>query len=118
MIEAKTDKPIAVKKQKDCNFVTLHDTSIFSDLRLPSGATHYVMWYKKSNPVQWGLTIKKFDDKEEFTSQYIWKLTWVYNEGENILVPTKASSEFTDLIKSDLTLRLNDIKSKYLNKKK
>lgn len=118
MIESNNDKQTTAKKQKDCNFVTLHDTSIFSDLRLPSGATHYVLWYKKSNPVQWGLTIKKFDDKEEFTSQYIWKLTWVYNELENILVPTRASAEFTDVIKSDLTQKLNDIKLKYLNKKK
>jgi hypothetical protein len=116
MIETK--EQAIIKKPKDCNFVTLHDTSMFNDLKLPSGATNYVMWYKKSNPSQWGLTIKRFDDKEEFSSQYIWKLTWVFNDIENILVPSRASAEFTDVIKGDMTDKLNDIKQKYLNKKK
>ena len=116
MIETK--EKATVKKPKDCNFVTLHDTALFSDLKLPGNPTNYVLWYKKSNPSQWGLTIKRFDGGEEFTSQYIWKLTWVYNDIENILVPSKASSEFTDVIKGDVTLKLNEIKQKYLTKKK
>lgn len=116
MIETK--EKISIKKPKDCNFITLHDHSIFTDIKLPSNPTNFVLWYKKSNPTQWGLTIKKFDDKEEFSTQYIWKLTWVFNDIENLLVPSKASAEFTELIKGDLTVKLNDIKQKYLNKKK
>jgi hypothetical protein len=116
MIETK--EKATEKKPKDCNFITLHDTSMFNELRLPSGPTNYVMWYKKSNPSQWGLTIKKFDANEAFSSQYIWKLTWVYSDLENILVPSKASTEFTDVIKGDITTKLNEIKQKYLTKKK
>lgn len=111
-------KETGVKKQRDCNFITLHDTSLFSDLKLPSGSTNHVLWYKKSNPAHWGLTIKKFDDSEEFGSQHVWKITWVWNDLENILVPTKASTEFTECITGDVVNKLLDIRQKYLTKKK
>lgn len=115
MIDAKDTK----KKPKDCNFITLHDHSLFETVKLPMGATNYVLWYKKSNPGHWGLTIKKFDSTgEEFQTQYVWKLTWTYNSPEEILVPTKASLEFTEFMNKEITAKLNDVKNKYLTKKK
>jgi len=40
----------SIKKPKDCNFITLHDTSIFKEVRMPESATNYVLWYKKNKP--------------------------------------------------------------------
>jgi hypothetical protein len=107
-----------IKKPRDCIFITLYDTSLFKDLKMNEGATNYVLWYKKSDPSQWGVTIKKFDDKDEqFISQHVWKLTWTYNEEENILIPTKSSMQFTEIMKGELAQNLCDIKAKYLVKK-
>jgi hypothetical protein len=116
MIETK--KPITEKKTKECNFITLHDTSMFSGIKMPSQASNYVLWYKKETPDYWGLTIKRFDDKEEFSSQYIWKLSWLYDSAQDVLAPTKASAEFTEAIMGDAIRKLLDIKDKYTKKKK
>lgn len=114
MIDAKS----TVKKPKDCNFITLHDHSYFNGIKIPDGGTNYVLWYKKSNPMHWGVTVKKFDEKEEFQTQYVWKLTWIYKDEEDILIPTRSSLEFTEFIGKETTAKLNVIKNKYLNKKK
>jgi len=78
------------------------------------------MYYgiKKTNPIHWGLTIKKFDDKDEFTSQHTWKLTWLFKEAEGILAPSLGSKEFTEIIKGETVAKLDEIKNKYINKKK
>ena len=116
MIETK--KPLTEKKTKECNFITLHDTSIFNNVKMPSQPSNYVLWYKKENPEYWGLTIKRFDEKEEFSSQYIWKISWLYDSSQHVLAPTKASTEFTEAICGSPIDKLIEIKDKYTKKKK
>jgi hypothetical protein len=105
------------RKTKECNFITLHDTSMFKDLKMPSAPTNYVLWYKKEDPNVWGLTIKKFDAGEEFSSQYVWKISWVFDPKNNNLRPSLASAEFTESITGEIVDKLIQVKSKYLNKK-
>lgn len=116
MIEStETAKP---KINKPCAFITLHNPTFFEGVRMNKDPTNYVLWYEKENPMRWGVTIKKFDKKSQFKSQHEWKLTWVYNDLEELLVPTNSSAEFADCIGREATLSLNDIRLKYLEKKK
>jgi hypothetical protein len=113
------DKP---KKVKDCQFISLYDMSILKDVRLPPNPNNILLWYKKDNHDQWGLTVKSFEEGQDlFTKQYTWKVTWVNNTETLKLTPTKSSETFCDAIAGDLYASLQKVidasKNKLLKKK-
>lgn len=69
------------KRVREANFVNLTDAKVKEELKqmvtLPNKDIHlnYVLWYKKDNPEDWGLTIKGFPDKK-FGTQHVYKITW------------------------------------------
>jgi hypothetical protein len=100
---------------KDCNFIILHDKMLFKDLQMPSNATNFMLWYKKTEPQIWGLTIKQVTSGEQFDSQHVWKSVWFYHDGK--LVPTNSSTSLNvGCVEGELFLRLSNILTDNLKK--
>lgn len=72
------------KKQRECSFLNVVDAYVRNNLveltNCPGDATNFIFWYVKERPESWGLTIKsvprKSMEKQNFTSQHTWKITW------------------------------------------
>lgn len=121
LIENKDNDTTKVKetKPKESSFITLNDTSVFKDLKMPECPTNYTLWYKNADPSEWGVTIKRMDEKNDKPlSQHVWKLTWIYNDIEGILVPSSTSREFTTIMDAVTAKKLMEIRDKYIAKKK
>lgn len=72
------------KKTNNCGFLIVGDPGIQKQIKqicgAPDDATNYIFWFNKTEPSEWGLTLKSIPQKDEnsyFTSQHVWKLTWV-----------------------------------------
>ena len=69
------------RKPREANYVNITDNKTKDEIRdmvtLPNKELHlnYVIWYKKENCDEWGLTIKGFPDKK-YGSQHVFKITW------------------------------------------
>jgi hypothetical protein len=77
------------KKTRECGFINIVDPKAKLDInqyvKPPSDATNYIFWYSKTNPVEWGLTIKSIPnkgEKEGFPSQHTWKITWFCDDNK------------------------------------
>jgi hypothetical protein len=113
------DETTKNKSPKDINFIVLHDTAMFNDVKIPEGATNYVLWYKKEDPCSWGISIKAFPTQQNegtFSTQHIWKVSWYHDELQELLAPSKESQQFTECIKGELFNKLNELKNKHYNK--
>ena len=80
------------KKSRDVGFDNVKDPNIKSEIaqlvNSPSDATNFIFWYSKSNPEEWGLTLKSIPNKNEkdgFPSQHTWKITWFYKNDEQYM---------------------------------
>ena len=76
------------KKTRECGFINVVDPKVKNELvdlmKPPRDATNFIFWFSKSNPEEWGLTIKsipKKTDREGFPSQHTWKITWFVKDG-------------------------------------
>ena len=98
-----------------CAFIKLPDVTILNGLKLPIGLTELTLWYRKNGEDFWGLTAKSYDDIIEGvkSTDFSMKITWIYREGEGVLVPTKPSQEFTEKITGELADKLKEIKTKH-----
>ena len=106
------------RQPRDCVFITIRETiKLFEGVKLPSGASNYTLWYKKSDPNVWGLTVKKFDKTSPvFPSQHIWKVTWKNSNGK--LIPCTQLDGFTmENIDGDKFLEFETMIKNHLEKK-
>jgi hypothetical protein len=105
-----------------CAYVQLHDFSILGENKLPEGINDLVLWYRKEGEDFWGVTAKGFDlDEDTAANQFSIKVTWIFRETENALVPTKASEDYIEKISGNALEKLIAIKDKHkacLNLKK
>jgi hypothetical protein len=101
-------------KANQCAYINLHDISILQDVKLPHSITDITLWYRKEGEEFWGLTAKAFDNENDISSNnFSIKISWIYRDLINRLVPTKASEEFTCDIEGELLEKLKDIKEKH-----
>lgn len=96
---------------KENNYIVLHDKYMFKDLKIPNGATNFMLWYKKNDHTIWGLTIKQLNPADKYDNQHVWKSTWYSNN--NKLTPTTGSvnlgvTEITDDLYDKLYEIVND----------
>ena len=84
-------------------------------LKLPTGLTELTLWYRKNGEDFWGLTAKSYDDIIDGvkSTDFSMKITWIYREAEDALVPSKPSQEFTEKITGELSDKLKEIKTKH-----
>jgi hypothetical protein len=79
--ETKTRKP------REANYVNITDSLLKEEIKtmvvLPNKDLHlnYVLWYKKEDNNDWGITIKGFPDKK-FGTQHTYKITWFADKDE------------------------------------
>lgn len=101
--------------KKNYNYIVLNDKHLFKNLEIPSGATNFILYYKKDNPSEWGITIKNNMNDEQ--NQHVWKIKWYNLNGK--LVPTHESECLTNSnIENELYKVLNDIIDNTTSKKK
>lgn len=106
------------KQTRDCVFITIRDSAkLFEGVKLPQGSSNYTLWYKKSDPNVWGVTVKKFDRTSPvFPSQHIWKITWKNTDGK--LVPCTQLDGFSmEIITDTQYLGFENIIKAHLEKK-
>lgn len=89
------------KKPREANYVNITGEAVKEQIKnivvLPNKELHlnYVVWYKKDNPEEWGLTVKGFPEKK-IGIQHVFKITWFAGEGE--LKPAKHCETLTEPI--------------------
>jgi hypothetical protein len=70
-----------LRKPREANYVNIVDPATKEEIKNmvtlpnPDLTLNYVIWYKKDNLDEWGLTIKGFPDKK-FGTQHVFKITW------------------------------------------
>ena len=111
-----------IKKPREANYVNLTDNKLKDELKamlvLPNKDIHlnYVLWYKKENPVEWGLTVKGFPDKK-FGTQHVFKITWFADKNEEGVVvglkPANHCENQTEAIIGEGFEKILNIYSKY-----
>lgn len=108
------------KNTKNYNYIILNDKYLFENVIMPVNATNYLIFYKKTDPNYWGLTIKCIPPHQSpIENQYIWKATWLNNNDKNCLEPTEESKCLNiSSIPNDLYLKLKTILQDNLAKKK
>jgi hypothetical protein len=93
------------KKNFDVVFSNVSDPNtkkqIFEVVNCPKDASNFIFWTKKNEPM-WGLTIKSIpsaDNKEFFSSQHTWKMTWYCNEktGDSLKIARNSESLGSDI---------------------
>jgi hypothetical protein len=83
----KESTPERIKKPRSCGFDNVKDPALKDQImkltKAPQDASNFIFWHSKTNPEDWGLTLKsipKKGEKEGFPSQHTWKITWVNKE--------------------------------------
>jgi hypothetical protein len=109
------------KRTRESNFVNITNPQVKEEIKAmlelpdtPECHLNYVMWYKKDNPNNWGLTVKGFPDKN-WGTQHVLKLTWVSNEEQVIkyLQPAQHCVNLTKPIEGENFEKLLNIYKKY-----
>lgn len=113
------------KKSRDIGFDNVKDplkkVEILELVKCPADATNFIFWYSKTQPNEWGLTLKSIPNKSEtagFPSQHTWKVTWGYkndSEGERLAVANHCRSLASDVTGNNFT-QLKQLFSLYRNK--
>lgn len=98
------------RKPNDSQFISLYDKSLLNEIKFPTEPTNICLWYKKTEPLYWGLTVKALDSTSvKNPKEPIWKISWINDEDQKLLVPTIPSKTFVDIVKGDLYDKLKDI---------
>lgn len=84
------------RKPREANYVNITDPTLKNEIKdmvtLPNKDIflNYVLWYKKDDSNEWGLTIKGFPDKK---AQHVFKITWFADRDvEGTLLGLKAAN--------------------------
>ena len=114
-----------IKRTRDVGFDNVKDPAtkqlITRLVKCPPDATNFIFWYSKSNPNEWGLTLKAIPsklEKEGFPSQHTWKITWSFksdSNGERLAVANHCKSLGSDVVGDDYT-NLKELYLKYREK--
>jgi hypothetical protein len=108
------------RKPRESNYINITDPLVKDKIKdmveLPNKDLHlnYVLWYRKDDTTDWGLTIKGFPDKK-FGTQHVFKVTW-YNGLDNdsaSLVPAPHCANQTKSISGDGFTEILNIYNKY-----
>jgi hypothetical protein len=109
------------KKTRDCGFINIQDPNVQQAVAVlvkpPESATNFIFWFSKTNPEEWGITIKSIPGKDEklgFPSQHTWKVTW-YNSNGSMKVANHCASLAKD-VDSEAYVKLCDIYKTYKKK--
>ena len=110
------------RKPREANFVNITDSTLKNELKelvtLPDKDLHlnYVIWYKKDDPSNWGLTIKGFPDKT-WGTQHVYKVTWTAEKnvdgGFSRLMPARHCEKQTSEISGDGFLKVVEFYNKH-----
>ena len=113
------------KKTRDVGFDNVKDPlkkmEILQLVKCPADATNFIFWYSKTNPNEWGLTLKSIPNKSEkdgFPSQHTWKITWGYRNDdgdERLAVANHCKSLASDVTGSEFE-QLKQLFTLYRNK--
>jgi hypothetical protein len=110
------------RKPREANFVNITDNKLKEEIKnmvsLPNKDLHlnYVIWYKKDESGEWGLTVKGFPEKK-WGIQHVFKVTWFAEkdvDGNLLgLKPAGHCSNQTEGIYGDALTKILDIYNKY-----
>ena len=116
------EQVIKARKPREANYVNITDSQLKEEIKamitLPNKELHlnYVLWYKKDNQEEWGLTVKGFPDKK-FGTQHVFKITWFAEKNDDgaivSLAPAGHCANQTEGIYDDNFVKILNIYNKY-----